>query len=444
MATLSNFGEQFAAKALMHIRQRAVAPGITNTNYEGEIKRPGDRVNILSFLNNILISDYSVGSDMASETIVDAEDQLVVEKRKYYNFALDRLEDLFTYADNIVDVLTDRGAAALELEIDKYVLNKAVDTKAGSWVGVDLVVVGGAATMASIATTATGGTVTIVVNSTNVDDQTAGGPVENPRDGSTYQAGFHASDVGKGFRLRSTAALVTPWYRISGVTSTVVATLTEWDGATSGSDFAEGFTLRGVFGGDGKTFDRYGSGEAPFVGNTGSGYGWEIQAAIATAISSSSIYNQMTLLAEALDTNEVPTDNRHFTVLPEIMTQVKQASQFQPSGITEIYTGTVINGKILRAGGFDLHQAAGGRVSSRAGHPTSSGTGTDSVNVTGSTGYFLLANHIDMITYADKWSESRVVDAENQFAKKYQGLYLYGALTPAYRRKFGALLFGSF
>jgi hypothetical protein len=52
----------------------------------GEIKKPGDRVNILSFLNSILLSDYVVGTDMSSETIVDAEDQLIVEKRKYYNF----------------------------------------------------------------------------------------------------------------------------------------------------------------------------------------------------------------------------------------------------------------------------------------------------------------------------------------------------------------------
>ena len=49
-----------------------------------------------------------------------------------------------------------------------------------------------------------------------------------------------------------------------------------------------------------------------------------------------------------------------------------------------------------------------------------------------------------MITYADKWAETRVVDAENQFAKKYQGLYLYGCKVPAYSRKLGAVLFGNY
>jgi hypothetical protein len=36
-----------------------------------------------------------------------------------------------------------------------------------------------------------------------------------------------------------------------------------------------------------------------------------------------------------------------------------------------------------------------------------------------------------------------VVDAEDQFAKKYQGLFLFGAKVPVYRRKYGAILFGS-
>ncbi len=36
-----------------------------------------------------------------------------------------------------------------------------------------------------------------------------------------------------------------------------------------------------------------------------------------------------------------------------------------------------------------------------------------------------------------------VVDAEDQFARKYQGLHLYGALVPNVRRKAGAILFGA-
>ena len=120
---LTNFGEQFAAGVLERVYKGANYPAFVNKDYEGEIKKPGDRVKILSFLNDILMSDYVVGTNMVSETIVDHEDQLVVEKRKYYNFSLDRLEDLFTYASNIPASLLDNQGQVLTVLTDTYVFN---------------------------------------------------------------------------------------------------------------------------------------------------------------------------------------------------------------------------------------------------------------------------------------------------------------------------------
>jgi len=434
---LSNFGEQFASKMLAKVYQNAVSPAITNTDYEGEIKKPGDRVNILSFLNDALMSDYVVGTDMDSETIVDNEDTLVVEKRKYFNFSLDRLEDLFTYADNIVENLIENRSKVLERNIDMYVLEKAVDAKAGSWIGINMKVTGGAGTMASIVTTATGGTISISSYNVVADGSNMSGVEQG--DGTIVHGGFEESDIGKGVRLRSTATLVSPWYKITAVASSVSASITEWDGETTGSDFwtEVGATLRGIYLGDGTLFVKGGDGEAHFVGQ--SNFGWEIQAALATSVSAASIYDQTTLLAEKLNINEVPDDRRHLTLSPEIKTMLIQASETQPTGIAELYKGTVVNGKFMRISGFDVHVAAGARVSSRAGHSTGSGDFSAS-----GIGRLIPANHIGMITFAEKWSESRVVDAENQFAKKYQGLYLYGALVPAYARKLGAILFGNY
>lgn len=443
MATLSNFGEQFASKVLAKTYQASIVDGIANREYEGEIKKPGDRVNILSFLNSIMLSDYSVGSDMASETIIDAEDQLVVEKRKYYNFALDRLENLFTYGGDIPENLINDASKVLEKVVDTYVLDKfASEVKAGNWIGIDFFIAGAASgTSASIVTSATGGTIT--VNSTGIGTvETSVGAVENPRDGVTYFAGFQNADLYKGVRLVSTAAFVSPWYRIASVTSSTVATLTEWDEATSGSDFEEGMTLRGLFGGDGVNFPKYGTGDASLL--TMMGLGWEFQAAVPTAVTAATIYDQVTLLAEALDKDEVPADSRKLTVPPQLQTQLRQSSEMQPTGIAEIYTGTVINGRAMRVGAFDVHVAAGSRLSTRAGHSPGSGIANDVVLTAATTGTVVPANHMGFITYADKWSESRVVDAENQFAKKYQGLFLFGAKVPRYRRKYGAALFGSF
>ena len=443
MATLSNFGEQFASKVLEKTYQSSVVDAIANREYEGEIKKPGDRVNILSFLNSVLLSDYLVGSDMSSETIVDAEDQLIVEKRKYYNFSLDRLEDLFTYGGDIPENLLNDASKVLEKTIDTYVLDKfGSEVKAGNWVGIDFYIAGAASgTSASIVTSATGGNITVA--STGVGTiETSVGAVENPRDGVTYFAGFQNADLYKGVRLVSTAAFVSPWYRISSITSSTVAAITEWDEATSGSDFEEGHTLRGLFGGDGISFPKYGDGNASLV--TMMGLGWEFQAAVPTSVTAAVIYEQTTLLAQALDENEVPTESRKLTLPPSAVTMLKQASELQPTGIAEIYSGTVLNGRVMRIGGFDVHQAAGTRVSTRAGHSPGSGIANDVVLTAATTGYLIPANHIGFITYADKWSESRVVDAENQFAKKYQGLFLFGAKVPRYRRKYGAMLFGSF
>lgn len=442
MARLTNFGEQFASKVLEKTYQRSLVDAIVNRNYEGEIKKPGDRVNILSFLNSGTLRDYEVGTDMSSEALVDSEDQLVVEKRKYWNFSLDRLEDQFTYADDIVDHITNDYAKQLEKLIDTYVLDNAVqNVKAGNWVGVNLIVNGSGQTMASITTTSTGGTITVNANNNTYEGQI--GSVENPLDGNVYFAGFESNVLGKGIRLRSTASFVSPWYLITGITSSTVASITEWDGATSGPDFEEGYTLRGLFGGDGRSFPLYGQGDASLL--TMSGLGWEIQAAIATTVSSSQIYNQVTLLAEALDGGEVDSTDRHLTVPEQVVTQLKQSSALQPTGIAEIYTGTVINGRVMRVGAFDVHMAAGARVSTAVGKSTStSGPSSDITLSPGTIGTKILANHTGMITFAEKWSESRVVDAENQFAKKYQGLFLFGAKVPAYRRKYGAVLFGSF
>ena len=421
----------------------SVVDAISNRDYEGEIKKPGDRVNILSFLNDAELGDYTVGSDMNVMRIVDTEEQLTVEKRKYYNISLDRLEDLFTYVSDIPDNFIEAEAQKLAAVVDEYALNKFGEgAKAGSWVGTNFLVLGSAGTMASVTSSTTGATVNIVEGSTVNSGLTSS--VENPLDGNLYFGGFENSMLYKGFRMVSTRAIVSPWWRISSITDSDTAVVTEWDEATSGPDFAENYTLRGVYGGDGRTFSKYEwNGDGAWVNSAQSGFGWEIQAAIATAVSAASVYDQVTLLAEKLDENETPSENRKMTVAPWLMTVIRQAGELQPTGIADLYKDMVINGKAGRLGAFDLHVATGSRVSTRAGLSTATGTSTDTVVTTGTTGYIIPAHHMSVLTFADKWSESRVVDAENQFAKKYQGLFLFGALIPKLRRKNAAVLFGS-
>jgi len=434
---LDNFGIQFATKTLRKFYQTAVTPAITNTNYEGQIKQAGDRVRILSFLSDITLTDYTAHTDMSLEAIVDSEDELVVEKRKYYNFPIDRTEDLFTYAGDISDTLVENANKTIERTIDTYTIEKAGDAKAGNWVGIDVRLTAGRQTGASVTTTAAGGTIELQA------DKASGmiGHEEQP-DGTNVYVGFEdPQDIGKPIRLTSGTTWATDWYKITAVTDSNTASVTNWDGATAGSDIPNGDILRRLYGGDEFTENLNGDGKPTTETRTvATGWGVEFQAGRATSIASGTIYEQMTEVSEKLDRSEIPDTDRHLTVPSQVVKILKQASELQPA-IAMAYEGVILNGKVGRAAGFDVHMAAGIRVSTRLEKSTSSTTG-DAVKVDGSRTYVILANHIEFMTFAYKWAESRVVDAENQFAKKYQGLHLYGAVVPALRRKNGAVLFG--
>lgn len=430
----SNFGERFAAKSLERVYANAVFPAITNSNYEGEIKQAGDRLNLLSFPGDFQLEDYVAGTDMSTFGVFDMEEQLVVEKRKSHNFAIDRLEDLFTYVDDAVDNLTTNVAKSVERIIDSYVLEQVQYAKAGSWVGIDIRITGSSRdTEASIATTATGGTLSVDGGSVNGD-----GTIEHG-DGTLDYIGFTNADIGKPVRLTSGSTWATEWYRISARTDSVTVSIVNWDEATAAPDIPNGDILRGMYGafeftggvanGDGKP-------------TTEGGWGWELQAARATSVSATNVYESITLLAEKLDRNEIPDTDRHMTVMPEFVTLLRQAAELQPA-VAMAYDNVVINGKVGRVGGFDVHVATGARVSSRLGHSTSTGQGADAAPVDGTRGYQILANHISFCTFAYKWAESRVIDAENQFAKKYQALHLFGARVPLIHRRAGANLFAT-
>lgn len=442
---LSYFGEQFAAKTLRKFYQSAVTPAITNSNYEGDIKKFGDRVDILSFLGDIPLDDYVAGTDMTTTSITDFKDQLIVEKRKNYSFPIDRLEDLFTFADDIADTLVENANKALERTIDGYVLENVQYARAGNWVGIDFAVAGSGtavSTTASISTSATGGTVTLQGDGATATNLPS---AENPRDGIKYFSGFETADVGKPIRLTSGQTWATAWYRITGVTNSASATIENWDGSvnTSGdSRVPNGDILIGLYGGsvdDANAFVQNGDGKP----TTQMGWGWEFQAAASTAVSNSTIYKAITTLARRLDENENPDTDRHITVPPIASQMLRQASELQPA-ISMAYEGVIINGTVGRVAGFDIHEAAGQRVTTRAQKSTATGSGADTANTAGGQAYQILGNHISMITFGYKWAESRIVDAENQFAKKYQGLHLFGAKVPNLRRKAGAVLFATF
>ena len=60
--------ELWTAKILVALRKKAVAGQLVNRDYEGEIRRAGNTVNITS-INDVTISDYTEHTDISFEDI---------------------------------------------------------------------------------------------------------------------------------------------------------------------------------------------------------------------------------------------------------------------------------------------------------------------------------------------------------------------------------------
>jgi hypothetical protein len=91
MAIENFIPELWTAKILVALRKKAVAGQLVNRNYEGEIKRAGNTVNITS-INDVTIGTYTEHTDITFEDIDDATRALVIDQQRYFAFELDDIE----------------------------------------------------------------------------------------------------------------------------------------------------------------------------------------------------------------------------------------------------------------------------------------------------------------------------------------------------------------
>ncbi|HEU5032678.1 MAG TPA: hypothetical protein VFV01_47700 [Spirillospora sp.] len=93
--TVTNFIPQLWATSLLVNLHKAHVygqPGLTNTDYEGEIAAYGDRVKINS-IGAITVFDYTRNTDMpAPEALTDAQIELIVDQAKGFNFQIDDID----------------------------------------------------------------------------------------------------------------------------------------------------------------------------------------------------------------------------------------------------------------------------------------------------------------------------------------------------------------
>lgn len=110
----------WSAKLIEKFYDATVLAAIANTDYEGEIAEKGDTVHIRT-KPTITINDYEVNQELAvqrpSSNLVD----LVIDKGKYFNVALDDVMDIQSDLD-MMNMWSDDASEQMKINIDTDVL----------------------------------------------------------------------------------------------------------------------------------------------------------------------------------------------------------------------------------------------------------------------------------------------------------------------------------
>jgi len=287
----TNVGEKFAKNALEIFFQQAIAPMITNQDYEGEIKGGGaDRLNVLTF-SALGLKDYT-GATMTPDTPQESEATLIVNQKKAYYFTIDSFAKFASYVSNPDSTLIQTAGKTLAETVDKFVLSFYADTAAGNRIGTDY----------------TTGTVTV---------DTGTGAVTGS--GTTFTSAM----VGLGFK----AAGHTQWYRVKSYSSSTAIVIED-----DKDDIASAYT----------------------GGAIGAGATYTIEAATVITVTSSTIYNYIVDLKTKLDQAKIPATDRSLVMPAIVANLLLKSSQLQvPS--TTAYQDVIQKGLLGYVAGFQIY-----------------------------------------------------------------------------------------
>jgi hypothetical protein len=291
--------EAFASKALRRFYMRSVTEGITNSEYEGEIRDRSSKLNVLTF-GEILEQNYD-GSDLTANDLTESNSQLVTDQAKAFYFTVKSWDKFRSYIKNPEGTILDQVANRLKKVVDTYVLGFYTDVAAGHWFG----------------TSYTTGTVAIA-NSTGVVTGT----------GTTFTADME----GKPFK----AAGHSVWYRVKTYTSaTSIIIEDDKDDETS----------------------------AYTGGAISSGATYEIQADEAVQVTKSTIFAKVMELQTALTDAEIPEEDRWIAVPARIASLIRQAPEYvgvgSEGGRNAVQNGMLP----ARFAGFTVYEVSESRIS---------------------------------------------------------------------------------
>lgn len=119
MAVTSFIPEVWNARLLNALRADLVYTNLFNRNYEGEIRQAGDTVHI-NTITDISIKDYTRNTDIDNpEQLTTADQTLVVDQAKYYNFYLNDV-DKAQAMPGLIDAAMASASHGLAEAVDKY------------------------------------------------------------------------------------------------------------------------------------------------------------------------------------------------------------------------------------------------------------------------------------------------------------------------------------
>lgn len=203
---------KFSLKLIEVLYNETIYTLIANTNYEGEIKKSGDRVRVRTAAR-ITLSDYTKGMTLVAQDLNPTYEDLIIDKAKYFKFVvddIDKIQNDISAIDNYAQNAKGDMSEVLDADLLSYARKNVKGTN----------VIGTAYATGTAAVAATTGVVTGT--------------------GTTFTAGM----VG-GYFLHNTTST---YYLVTAFTSTTSITIKDLDGvAYTGGAMADGaYTIAGA------------------------------------------------------------------------------------------------------------------------------------------------------------------------------------------------------
>lgn len=112
--------EIWSGKLVEKFYAATVLAAISNTDYEGEIKNQGDKVNIRT-RPTITVADYQINQDLNIQRPSSSLLTMTIDKAKYFNLALDDVMDI--QADiELMSIWSEDAAEQMKIVVDTDVL----------------------------------------------------------------------------------------------------------------------------------------------------------------------------------------------------------------------------------------------------------------------------------------------------------------------------------